>query len=181
MAVRAASVQDVEAIARVHVDTWRHSYRGHMPDQALDALEVAPRRRMWQRILSTEQHPARVFVAEEGDNVVGFSACGPVRDDDAGDAGTHDGGAGSESAGELYALYVAPHVQGRGHGRRLLHVAEDDLLARGFDSAVLWVLATNEATIGFYEAHGWSDDGVEEVELVHGVEVRDRRYRKRLG
>lgn len=175
MSVREGTIGDVEAIARVHVDTWSHSYRGYMPDAALDELDVAPRQRMWQRILGTEGHPAHVFVAEDRGEVVGFSAVGPARDEEG-----EGPAANSEDVGELYALYIAPPAQGHGHGARLLRVAEDDLCARGFDTAVLWVLATNTPTIAFYEAHGWIDDGAERSETVYGVEVRDRRYRKRL-
>lgn len=175
MSVREGTTGDVEAIARVHVDTWSHSYRGHMPDAALDELDVAPRQRMWQRILGTEEHPAHVFVAEDRGQVVGFSAAGPARDEDGEGAA-----ANSEDVGELYALYVTPQAQGHGHGTRLLRAAEDDLGARGYDTAVLWVLATNAPTIAFYEARGWVDDGAEQSDTVHGVEVRDRRYRKRL-
>lgn len=166
MAVRPATAADVDAIARVHVATWRHAYRGQLPDAALDALDVGPRQAMWQRILTTADHPARAFVAVEATAVVGFSACGPLR--------------GDADLGELYALYVTPAAQGRGHGRQLLQAAEDDLAARGYADAVLWVLATNTPTIGFYEACGWRDDGAEETDVVSGVEVRDRRYRKRL-
>lgn len=176
MPVREATSGDVEAIARVHVDTWRHSYRGHMPDAALEELDVAPRQAMWQRILTTDGHPAHVFVAEEGGQVMGFSAAGPAREAEGG-ATDHDDG----QVGELYALYVAPRAQRQGHGAGLLRAAEHDLLTRGYDTAVVWVLATNAPTIAFYEAHGWSDDGVEQSESVHGVEVCDRRYRKPLG
>lgn len=166
MAMRPATPADVDAIARVHVDTWRHAYRGQLPDAALDTLDVGPRQAMWQRILTTADHPARVFVAVDAATIVGFSACGPQRGDDA--------------LGELYALYVTPTAQGRGHGRQLLDAAEADLAARGYTEAVLWVLATNTPTIEFYEACGWRDDGVEETDVVSGVEVRDRRYRKLL-
>lgn len=169
MAIRRATIDDVDAIARVHVATWRHAYRGQLPDAALEAVDVERRRAMWQRIVGTEGHPAHVFVAEEAGEVCGFAASGPLRDDDA------DG-----AAGELYALYVAPPAQGRGLGSRLLQAAEADLVDRGHARAVLWVLATNAASIGFYEAHGWRDDGVDDVQPMHGVEVRDRRYRKAL-
>lgn len=167
MAVREATTDDADAIARVHVATWQHAYRGHLPDATLDALDVETRRAMWTRILSTPDHPAHVAVAEEDGAVVGFAAAGPWRD-------------GDEPAGELMALYVAPSAQGRGHGAALLAAAEADLAVRGYDTAVLWVLATNAPTIGFYTAHGWRDDGADHVEALHGVDVRDRRYRKEL-
>jgi hypothetical protein len=35
----------------------------------------------------------------------------------------------------------------------------DDLVASGFDGALLWVLEGNARARSFYVAHGWSPDG----------------------
>lgn len=50
MEVRAASIDDAEAIAVVHVRSWQGAYRALIPDAYLDALSVRRRREIWRRI-----------------------------------------------------------------------------------------------------------------------------------
>lgn len=151
----------------MHVDSARDAERGLVPDAVLDAMKVEPRRRMWQRIVGDADHPVHVLVAEDDGRLVGFAACGPVRD--------------AAGLGELHAVYVDPTAQRRGYGSALLAAAEADLADRGCAEAVLWVLRRNASTIAFYEAHGWSDDRVDRTEDVEGgAQVCERRYRKRL-
>ena len=38
--VRAATADDAAGVARVHVDSWRATYKGLMPDAVLDGLSV---------------------------------------------------------------------------------------------------------------------------------------------
>lgn len=166
MAVREARTADVDAIARVHVDSARHAERGLLPDAVVDAPRVERRRRLWQRIIGDPAHPVHVYVAEDGPRLVGFSACAPVPD--------------AEGVGELHAVYVEPAAQGHGHGSALLAAAEADLAGRGCAEAVAWVLDANAPTIAFYQAHGWADDGAERTDDVDGIAVCERRYRKRL-
>ncbi len=55
MAVREATVDDVPAIARVHVDIWRATYRGIVPDDFLDGLTYEGRERQWTAALGPER------------------------------------------------------------------------------------------------------------------------------
>jgi arginine/ornithine N-succinyltransferase beta subunit len=78
-AVRPAHLDDEETIARVHVDTWRTTYRGIVPDERLAKLDYARSAENWRRILTPESK-TRLFVAEdEGAQVVGFACGGPLR------------------------------------------------------------------------------------------------------
>ncbi|HEX7041129.1 MAG TPA: hypothetical protein VF202_13505 [Trueperaceae bacterium] len=43
MLIRAAKPEDALAIGRVHVDPWRTTYRGLLPDAVLAALSVEQR------------------------------------------------------------------------------------------------------------------------------------------
>jgi len=56
-------------------------------------------------------------------------------------------------AGEVYTLYVLPEHQDQGVGRHLLTALFAALVARGIDSAFLWVLAENPSRF-FYETMG---------------------------
>ena len=61
--VRPAQVKDAEAIARVHVDSWRTSYAGIIDAEHLASLSVVERAERWRTRLETpgETH---IFVAD---------------------------------------------------------------------------------------------------------------------
>jgi GNAT superfamily N-acetyltransferase len=61
---------------------------------------------------------------------------------------------GNASDGNIWALFVDPAAQGRGHGARLHDTMVDWLFAQGLTS--LWLGTGNETRArAFYEKHGW--------------------------
>ena len=166
MEVRAASVDDAEAVAAVHVRSWQGAYRGLIPDAYLDALSVRHRREIWSRILAEADLPRTgAFILQEGLDVIGFIHVAPTRDDDL-----------PASTGEVTALYVAPNAWGMGGGRLLLGTAKASLKAAGFAAAALWVLETNLGARRFYERQGWAHDGARKVDDRGDVVLREVRY-----
>jgi ribosomal protein S18 acetylase RimI-like enzyme len=146
--IRAATVDDAEAIAEVNVASWRWAYDGLLPASVLDALSVEARAAEWGAMITGPVCDVSVATAADG-RVVGFVNIGASRDGDGASPGT----------GELFALYVLPEGVGTGVGRALLRHAESRLRAAGCTRATLWVLETNERGRRFYERHGWSFDG----------------------
>jgi ribosomal protein S18 acetylase RimI-like enzyme len=139
--LRDATLTDTPAIARVHVDAWRTTYRGLLPADYLANLSYAEREQQWQRALAADS-PTRLIVAtSEGGEVIGFVAGGPERSGDLG------------CTGELYAIYLLAEYQRQGIGRRLTHALVRQLRADNFASMAVWVLADNPAR-HFYEALG---------------------------
>jgi len=142
--IRAATVPDAPAIARVHVASWRTTYRGLLPDGFLDALDDQGYEDRWRRALA--ESSMRVYVAEdeasEGSGVVGFASGGRER---AGEPGY---------AGELYAIYVVREAQGRGFGRELVRAVVGGLGELRLTDMIVWVLRDNSAARGFYERLG---------------------------
>ena len=138
--LRRAKPADAAAIARVHVETWRASYAGLVPDAYLLGMTEAGQTNSWWRTL--RQGGGANLVAEtRGGQVVGFGSCGRPR-------------LGKLSfQGEVYALYVAIDWQGQGLGRRLLGDLFSALRAAKVSDAYLWVLAGNPARF-FYETMG---------------------------
>lgn len=166
MTIRPATAEDVEAVAAVHVRTWQDAYRGLLPQPLLDGLDPERRASHWRSALAAS-NPTCVHVATDpGGDVVGFVATGPDREDD--------------RRGEVYAVHVDPSAQGRGHGRMLLSAAEADLLQRGFDEAVLWVLDGNEPAMRFYQVSGWRFDGGQHEKELGGVDALEWRMHRRL-
>mgnify|MGYP005821019611 CR=1 FL=1 len=138
--IRPAAISDALAIAQVHVDTWRATFKGIVPQAYLDAMAYDERGAMWHRTLS-EPKASSTFVAVEDDRVVGFAGCGPVRQPI------------GECVGELYALYVSPEAQGRSHGRHLYEACLSNLRKRSLTPGVVWVFPSNPA-VQFYEKMG---------------------------
>ena len=82
--VRPATVEDAEALAEVHVASWREAYRGLVPQDHLDRLDVARRRDGWRRWIEQARPPAVTLVAhEDAGDLLGFVSLAPCRDPDA--------------------------------------------------------------------------------------------------
>ncbi len=138
MGVRQATPEDASAIARVHVASWKTTYRGIMPDAYLDGLDYESRVVRWRGLLSAADP---VFVAECAGQIVGFATGGAIRDPlDGYDA-------------ELYAIYLLEEFQGKGIGRGLLAEVAKRADADGFRSMAVWVIEANAAA-WFYERTG---------------------------
>ena len=137
-----ATPADAAGIARVHVDSWRSTYAGIMPDTLLAGMTYADREEMWINRLSNQENPNPLLVAEDPDGrIVGFAAAGPER------TNRPDYGA------EVYAIYLLEAEQGAGIGKALFREAASRLREMGYDSVLVWVARDNPAC-GFYEALG---------------------------
>ena len=79
MEIREAKVADALEIARVHVDSWRSTYAGMMPQDYLDQLDVEKRAHRWVEILSSGEPKEANLVAVIGGKVAGFTSIGPSR------------------------------------------------------------------------------------------------------
>ena len=64
---------DIAGLARVHVQSWRETYAGIVPQAFLDGLNLESREGQWRRTLEVGN---AVFVAEDQDQIVGFASCG---------------------------------------------------------------------------------------------------------
>ena len=156
MGVRPATVDDADAIERIRVETWRATYRGLLPDGLIDQLHPNVERRR-ERLRSLEPSELN-FIAEEDTVVVGYALAGPER--------THD----PEYSGEVYAIYVLPAAQGKGHGRALIRECASELAARGMTSLLIWVLRENAIGRGFYERIGGRAVREKQLEEFPGAE-----------
>ena len=161
---RAALAADAGDIARVHVESWRTTYRGMLPGSFLAAMDVREYEDRWSRTLQDAYQRSAVFVVEEQGRVVGFASCGRERDGD------------PRYEGELYAIYLLREAQGRGHGRALVEAAADSLARRAMTSMVVWVLRDNAGARGFYERLGGVYLRERPLDLSLGAAVREVAY-----
>jgi ribosomal protein S18 acetylase RimI-like enzyme len=143
VSIRQAVPADAEQLAHLHVDVWDDAYTGLMPQGILDDRreKVAERVARWEEILG-DARP--IWLAEDEDGLAGFASAGPARDND------------MEELLELYSLYVRASYWGTGVGYALFEIAVGDR------ACYLWVLASNDRAIGFYERQGFRLDGTED-------------------
>lgn len=161
--IRKADISCAGGIAHVHIESWRTTYRGQVPDDHLDRLSVSDRAKVWEAEISREV--SGVLVVEDRDFICGFVNFGASRDEDADD-----------QTGEIYAVYLLAEMQRAGIGRKLWNDATQELRKRGFTTCVVWVLDTNYPAIGFYERMGCRPDGAMKSENIGGTKVTELRY-----
>jgi ribosomal protein S18 acetylase RimI-like enzyme len=166
--IRSATPVDARAIATIHVEAWRAAYRGIVPDEYLDSLSIDGRESASRQILLAAD--TSTWVAQESDAIVGWISAGPSRDTDA-----------DMSAGEIWAVYVAPERWGKGVGRSLCQQVEEQLRTQGCVAVTLWVLKDNERALKFYQSNGFFLDigATKEIER-GGKTLSEVRFRKPL-
>jgi ribosomal protein S18 acetylase RimI-like enzyme len=153
MQIREALPKDANGIARVHVNAWRETYRGIVPNNVLDNLSVERSEQYWEGLLSDPEDQTIILVASHPyKGVVGFASAGTER------TGNYPYQA------ELYTIYMLRTYQGRGVGRNLFAAITQRLLERGMNSLLVWVLRDNLFR-AFYEALGGQEVGEQEITI----------------
>lgn len=161
--IRAATPADAPAIGRIHVESWRETYRGLLSDNLLESVSAVVRAAMWRGALEHER-PISLFVAQQASgDLIGFVGGGSSR------------AASLPHDAEVYAIYLLRAAQHLGCGRRLMAVLANALQARGFKSLCLWVLEDNAGARGFYERLGGTLVG-EKTEVDGDHEFREVAY-----
>ncbi len=178
--LRPARRVDAAAVAAVHVETWRDTYAGIIPDAYLIDMNPAVHSERWKGHIrdpgsglgvghgagqGADQGSAsrdRVVVAEADVGVVGFVSFGPTRFPKL------------AFEVEVYALYVAVDWQNRGLGRRLMAAAFDTAVTEGLRGVVVWVLAENPSRF-FYQTLGGRAVG-QRSEAFAGTMLKEQAY-----
>jgi len=136
-----AGPADAEALAHVHVASWRESYRGLLPDAYLARMSEAGFTRRFRRALTYPGANEVTLAAAGPDGLLGYAQGSPSRRGRSGEA-------------EIATLYVLKRAQGLGLGKRLMLGTARALAAQGAGSLMISVLAENRHARGFYEHLG---------------------------
>lgn len=153
MKIRRATQSDLQAIATIHVESWKDSYPDVLPAEFLDEQIDRDLAKHWSEFQIKNED--LVLVAEE-DSLVGFVAvwCRPIPFID--------------------NLHVRPSHRSKKLGSALIKAAAKELINEGHKTAYLWVFESNEKAIRFYERLG----GVQKEQArkaVFGYEVLSRK------
>ncbi|HLZ22890.1 MAG TPA: GNAT family N-acetyltransferase [Ktedonobacterales bacterium] len=163
MHIHRARSSDAQAIAEVHVSSWRTTYREMLPAAFLDGLRSEPRARYWSTVLGNMHARECVYVAKDtAGRVVAFASGGPNRGDDL----SYDG--------ELYAIYLLEGYQRQGIGTALIRAVAGHLATSATRALVVWVLASNPSR-RFYAALGGCLLGTKQTP-VGGIQVDEVAY-----
>jgi L-amino acid N-acyltransferase YncA len=168
MSITHATLEDARRVAEIHVEAWRAAYAGIVPAAVLASLSVDKREAVWCKCIA-QGKPELLVVRVDGD-VAGWLSFGRCRDDGSAD-----------TQAEVWAIYVRPAAWSSGAGRSLWLRARELMLAQGFESCSLWVLAQNERAIRFYGAAGFLHDGaLPKLLELGGAQLQEIRMISRL-
>ena len=144
--VRDAKESDAAGLARVSIESWRATYRGILPDESLDKMNLIDRRRMWIGLIKRPGALIHLVALtkneQQRERIVGFISLGPTRNHRL------------SYPWEIYSFYISPSYIRRGIGQKLLLAAFQALLLRSAHSCCLWVLTDNHTARHFYKAVG---------------------------
>ncbi|MCK6073946.1 GNAT family N-acetyltransferase [Paenibacillus silvae] len=137
--IRQARQGDAQAIAYVHTESWKTTYRGIVPDHVLHHLTTESRLPQWEKQIRSGEKDQILLVAEERDGkIVGFACGGKEREGKL----PYDG--------ELYAIYLLQSYQQSGIGRQLVQRIVQHLQKCQMRTMLIWALERNPAC-RFYE------------------------------
>jgi GNAT superfamily N-acetyltransferase len=165
-----ADTRDIEGIAALHVESWRATYRGMLPEAFLAGPVIADRLELWRkRLTSPRREHQLVRKAVRGGLVVGF-VCVLIANE-------------LEQGALLDNLHVKPELTGGGLGRQLLEEALTWARAslRQFSGTAtpvmhLWVLEGNVRARRFYERAGGTATEQRVCEVAQGIVAPEVRY-----
>ncbi|MBV8553888.1 MAG: GNAT family N-acetyltransferase [Acidobacteriaceae bacterium] len=141
MQIIPASYDDLPEVAQIHVNSWKQTCVGQVPQAHLDNLNLASRLRAWQEQFATRD-VSGLLIARVDNTAAGFVCFGPARDRD------------RQDWREIYAIYVLKEHWGRGIGYSLHNNAGAGLREQRLSKAYLWVLDTNHLAIAAYQRWG---------------------------
>lgn len=138
--IRNATLTDAKGIAKVHVDSWKTTYKNIIPNDFLQKLSYEQRTNSWIKNISEENN--YVFVAENDQKeIVGFADCGKRESNHI------------EHSGDLTSIYILKEYQGQGIGKQLMHQLFIQFEKLGYNRVFVEVLEDNN-TRYFYEYYG---------------------------
>lgn len=140
MKIRKANIEDAQGIGKVHVDSWRTTYKGILPDDFLNNLSYEQRTELWKKNISDSTN--YVLVAENEQNIIiGFATGGTRKTNSV------------PNSTDLTSIYLLEEYHGKGIGKQLLKEIFTYFNQKGYEKVFVEVLAENK-TRDFYEYYG---------------------------
>ena len=153
MKIRHATKSDFQAIADIHIESWKDSYSGVLPAEFLASQISRELITHWDKV---EINSEDVILVAEENSMIGFIAvwCRPIPFID--------------------NLHVRPPMRSKKVGSALMKAVAKELINQGEKTAYLWVFENNLRAIRFYERLG----GIQKeqsMKTVFGYDVLSRK------
>lgn len=153
---------DLFALSRVYELSWKHAYKGIVPQAYLDSIPEG----RWAGSVTREG--MRSLLLTDNGTVAG--TCGFCK----------SRWTQHPDSGEIVSLYLIPEYMGRGFGTRLLERAISELRQSGFEEIILWVLEDNHRARRFYERNGFTCTEEYMEDSIGGKPLREVLYKRSL-
>ena len=150
MQIRQAKAEDAAGIAKVHVDSWRSTYKDIMPAEFLRSLSYGKRTDLWKNNIAVKEDYVVVAVTDEG-TILGFGTASKRATNTV------------EKSGDLTSIYLLEEYKGQGIGKMLLKELFLHFKQLDYERIFVEVLEANE-TKYFYEYYG--------AELIKTVDIK---------
>ncbi len=138
--VRKAEIEDMPAVAEIHVNTWKYSYKGIIDDSLLDKLSYENSAKNNAKLLEVKN--IYIFVACFNNQIVGFIVFS-----------TQSRDAIFKEYAEIFGLYILPDYQRQGIGKLLFNKAVEIFKINRLRAFMLWALKDNKDKV-FYQKMG---------------------------
>ena len=157
-----ASSDDRTAISRIYEESWKHAYKGIVPQDYLDTIPVG----LWAKCF--DDPGVYTLICIENGKIIGTSSFSKSRS------------AKYPDSGEVISIYFLPEFIGRGYGSKLMGSVMDELNKLGFKEVFLWTLEDNDRAKHFYESNGFSCNRDYQDIIIGGKKLREVRYTYRF-
>ncbi len=145
-------------IRRIYSESWKHAYRGIVPQEFLDAITED----QCGRAIGTPG--VNTMICIEDGRIIGTCSFCKSR------FGQYP------DSGEVMSIYFLPEYMGKGYGSKLIKAVLDELEKQGFKEVFLWTLEENDHARQFYERNGFSCTGEYLNDNIGGKDLKEVRY-----
>ncbi|PFR26295.1 GNAT family N-acetyltransferase [Bacillus cereus] len=159
--IRRATENDIKGITKVHVDSWKTTYKGILSDEMIEATTYESREKQWENIFKQVVGSEYRYVAETLDGeIIGFIDGGQER------TGKYN------CDGELYAIYLLEEYQGYKVGKQLFQTLVSEFIKNDIRSILVWVISNNPSRL-FYEKF---NPELVDTKFLERLEVEETAY-----
>lgn len=166
MNIRKMNFEDAASVARISTHGWQKAYRGLMPDQFLDSIDINQRKINWEKVIKDDSENVQI-VADDNGHILGFASGLLNRFKDK----------LIDCEYELVAIYVDPNSWRSGIGKMLLNEFKAQLKTRGYQKMAVWVLRDNHLARKFYETEGGILTDATKVFKIGDSKLREVAYK----
>lgn len=149
---------DILAISNIYEQSWKHAYRGIIPDAYLDSIPHG----QWANGLNVSGRYSLLLF--DNGKLLGTSSFCKARMED------------MDGFGEIVSIYLLPEAMHKGYGKKLLQAVINELKEMGYQKIYLWVLEENINAHRFYERFGFTLSGRIHTDTFADKELKEVQY-----